>query len=85
MADIYGDNYSEIGEKTEYVGVIGVLCGAKSVKYLVPTRGLRQKTRRAKCNRWAGHWGKHRETDPKNFMTLAEWGFADTAVRDDDD
>lgn len=65
------------------VGVYGSVCGAKSLDYLVSTKGHHVTTRRAKCNRWAEHSDDHMERDPKTFRVLAQWSAAQTATPED--
>lgn len=59
----------------------GVVCGARHLYAVVPTDGKFKIPRRAKCNRWAGHVDRHRETDPKTFEVRDEWDESESEAR----
>jgi hypothetical protein len=81
---VFDPDVMTMGEYRREAGDVGgALCGAKSIERIVPTKGLHTLMRKAKCNRWANHAYPHRETDPKTFDNLAEWGEDATATRSD--
>lgn len=54
------------------VGVIGVVCEARSLSPMV-RKTPRGPLHPGRCNRWHGHDGPHREIRGRDFTLLAEW------------